>query len=288
LATTKNIRKAVIFALLSAVSLSLMALFVKLASPNTNNNMTVFFRFSISFIYIFIIMVVKKAKGQVFPYKTKHIWLHILRSFLSFATMMLFYYSLKYISLVNGNLLVMTNALFIPILSFLIFRKKTNFSHWGAVIIGFIGVVLVLNPDPATFNSKSLIALGAGFAGALAIMTIRIISKYDLPHTSMFYYFPLAFIMSAIVSIFNWQTPDLDTLILLLCVGIFGTFYQEFLIRASQYAASKIISSLLYTSIVFSGFLGLIFFGEAPSLISVFGIVFVCLGSLLTIKFVKD
>ena len=283
--TTKQ--KAVIFALLSALSMSIMASLVKLTVSYTTNNMTVFFRFAISFIYIIIIIIIKKLRGDALPHKTQHICLHILRAIFSVTAMIMFYYALRYIPLVNGNLLLMTNALFIPILAFLIFHSTTDLTHWTAVIIGFIGVILVLNPSNTIFNPVNLIALGAGLISAFALMTIRALSKYDSAHTSMFYYFSLACIFSGITAIFNWQTPNLHTLILLICVGIFGTCYQEFLTRALQYASSKIISSLLYTSIVFSGIIGLVTWQETPKPLVTIGIILVCLSGFLTIKFAK-
>lgn len=281
----RDINKAVLFSLLAAASMSIMALFVKLAAPHTNNNMTVFFRFTISFIYIAAIIVIKIARGQSFPYKTQHLPLHLFRASVSVATMMLFYYSLRYIPLIDGNLLIMTNALFIPILGIFILKKITGGKHWLAVLLGFIGIALLLKPGHDLFNPLSLIALSAGLASAMAYIAIRAISRYDHPYTSMLYYFPLAFIVSGIISIFHWQTPDLHTSLLLLCVGIFGTFYQEFLIRASRYASSKIISSLMYTSVVFSGLFGFTIFGEIPDILSAIGIVLVFAGCLLTIKF---
>ena len=283
----KTKHKAVIFALLSALSMSIMASLVKLTTSYTTNNMTVFFRFVISFIYIAIIVIIKKLRKDTLPYKTQHICLHLLRAIFSVTAMIMFYHSLRYIPLVNGNLLLMTNALFIPILALLIFHNKTNLTHWIAVIIGFIGVILVLKPSSTIFNPASMIALGAGLTSSFALMTIHALSKYDSAHTSMFYYFSLACIFSGIVAIFHWQTPNLHTLTLLIGVGFFGTCYQEFLIRALQYASSKIISSLLYTSIVFSGIIGLIAWQEKPESLVIIGIILVCLSGFLTIKFAE-
>ncbi len=181
--------------------------------------------------------------------------------------------------------MVITNALFIPILGIFIVKKITGGKHWLAVLLGFIGIAFVLKPGHELFNPASLIALSAGLTSAMSFIAIRAISRYDHPYTSMLYYFPLAFIASGIISIFHWQTPDLHTSLLLLCVGIFGTFYQEFLIRASRYVSSKIISSLMYTSVVFSGLFGLTFFGEIPDILSTIGIILVCASCLLTIKF---
>ena len=120
----KNIQKAIVFALLAAASMSAMAMYVKLAASHTNTNMTMFFRFMVSFVYIAIFFIVKKCKGYSFHYKTNHLWLHLARAVSSVATMILFCYSLKHISLVHGSTLIMTNALFIPLLVFFIFRTK--------------------------------------------------------------------------------------------------------------------------------------------------------------------
>lgn len=282
-----NIKKAVVFALLSTMSLSIMALFVKLAAPYTNNNMTIFFRFAMSFIYIVIVLTIKKSQGCQLRYKTEHIWLHLIRSSMGVLSMMLFYYSLRYITLVDGSLLMMTNGLFIPILILIIYGKKTTLGHWIAVSIGFIGVLLVLQPGSTIFHPASFIALSSGLTSALAIISLRVINKYDPPHLALLYYFVAAFIISGIISIFNWKTPDTHTLILLLCIGIFGTLYQEFLVRATRYASSNVVSSLMYTNILFSGLFGIIIWNEIPGIISIIGIVLVCSGGLLTINAAK-
>lgn len=283
-----NLKKATLFSLCAALSLSIMAAFVKLAAPHTHNNMIIFFRFMISFIYIFSIFVIKKIRKMHFPIKTQHFKLHMLRAIGSMTIMLLLYYSLAYIHLIDANLLFMTNPLFVPIFALLLFHKSTSKKNWLFIIAAFIGITLIIKPGYELFNPASLVALSAGIIAGLTILIIRILSTYDHPHTCMLYYFSMAFLLSGIISIFHWETPNLHILLLLLPVGIFGTAYQEFLIRASQYAQARIVSTLMYISVIFSGLIGWQIWGEIPDLLSWIGIILVCAGSILTLFFAKE
>jgi drug/metabolite transporter (DMT)-like permease len=280
-----HIQKAVIFSVGAAFSFSLMSFFVKLLSSYTNTSMIIFFRFGVSFLYVLVVLGIRNLQNRKISLKTNYLTLQIFRAIISLLAMFLFYFSLKYIPLVEGNLLIMTNSLFIPVLGFIFLKHKINKKHWGAVILGFIGVALILKPGHALFNPMSIFAFLAGLSIAVGLLSLRVLSKNDNPYTCMFYYFLIAFVLSAWMSLFYWKTPDGYTTLLLLAVGVFAVFYQEFLIRASSYAPAKITSALLYTSLVFSTLFGWFFFKNIPDLVSWSGIVIVCFSSILVIRY---
>jgi drug/metabolite transporter (DMT)-like permease len=282
-----NLKKATIYILLASFCLSLMALFVKLASKKTNNSIIIFFRFSISFLYILLIIFFKKLKNKNLHLKTKNIKLHIIRAVFSMLAMYLLYYSLRFIPILEANLLIMTNALFIPIIGFLFFQYKLSKKHLLAVIIGFTGVFFILRPSNMIFQFKALYALLSGFTASISFIYIRKISKVDHHHTSMFYYFLFAFVASLVLVLFNFEVLDFKTVMLLIAASIFGTLYQEFLIRASVYATAKFNSSMLYSSLIFSTIFGILFFKNIPTLITILGIILVVVGSILTIFYSK-
>jgi drug/metabolite transporter (DMT)-like permease len=282
-----NLKKATIYILLAAFCLSLMATFVKISSSYVNNSMIVSFRFTISFLYVLLIIFFKKLKNKNLHLKTKNIKLHILRAVFSMLAMYLLYYSLRFIPIVEANLLMMTNALFIPIIGFLFFKYKLSKKHLLAVIIGFIGIFLILRPSTMIFQSKALYALFSGLTASISFIYIRKISKVDHHHTSMFYYFLFAFLISIFLVFFNFEKIDKKTFFLLTLTGITGTLYQEFLIRASVYATAKFISAMIYTSLIFSTFFGVLFFKNIPTLITILGIILVIIGSILTIFYSK-
>ncbi|NGX55792.1 MAG: Riboflavin transporter [Candidatus Anoxychlamydiales bacterium] len=279
-----NLKKAFIFILLASFSLSLMATLVKIAILSVNNSIIIFSRFSISFIYILLVFLIKKIRKKSVPIKTNHLSLHIIRAITSMLAMFLFYYSLKYISLVECNLLLMTNVLFIPIIAIIFFKVKIPIKHWISILIGFLGIILILKPGFEIFQPKALYALLSGFIASISFIYIRKISKLDHHHTSMFYYFSFAFFASSVLVLFNFQSIDFKILLLLIGIGISGTLYQEFFIRATVYASVKFNSSLLYSSIIFSAFFGFIFFKNIPDLITFLGMSLIVIGGILTIQ----
>lgn len=278
-----NIKKAIIFIFIAALSLSLMALFAKLVSIDTKVNMIVFARFLISFLYILSILGFRKIRGQKTSLKTNHILMHFFRSILGLLALSFLFISLKYIPLVEANLLLMTSAFFIPVISALFLHGKTNIKHWVAIIIGFIGIIFILKPSPELFNPMAILALLAGFTIAIMMILLRRLSKYDHHYVIMFYYFMFICLVSASVSIFNWQKIDFHTMLLLLGVGVFGTIYQEFLIRATSYAPAKITSAMLYTSLIFSVLFDWFFYRDIPNMFSWIGIFMVFFSSILII-----
>ncbi len=283
-----DLKKAVIFCVLASISMSVMGLLVKITAQTTSNNMIIFFRFGISFIYVLGVLSVKKRSGVHITLKTNHFWIHFLRAFAGMMGMLFFYYSLKFITLVDATLLMRTNALFVPILAIVFLGSRTNFKTLCAILLGFLGVVLIIRPEVGVFDPMAIYALLGGLSSAVSISLVRKLSVHDSTHTSLFYYFTFAFIMSGIISIFNWRTPDLHVLLLLLGVGVLGTAYQEFLYRASANASAKIVTPLLYLNVIFSAILQWLVWKEIPDAASWIGFLLVLAGGTLIITFASN
>ena len=135
------------------------------------------------------------------------------------------------------------------------------------------------------FNIKSLYALLGGSFSALALLIMREQTKKDSVHLCLFYYFLIATIASGIITIFEYSPPDFTSLMYLCGISISGIFYQEFLIRGAEIAPAKVVSSMMYTSIVFSYLFSLFFFWEIPDTITTIGVCIVVLGGILTVQF---
>jgi drug/metabolite transporter (DMT)-like permease len=282
-----NTIKAVLLSTFAALSVSLMGLCVKMASPYTSPHFIVFSRFSVSLIYISVILALKRGKNLTFFPKTKHIHIHLIRSFAAVFAMLLLYYSLKYVSLVNANLLFMTNALFIPIFAWLFLSAKTNKKTWLGIAIAFTGVALVLKPDTNLFHSGSIFALFSGILSAVSLLAARSGVKYDSPHTLMAYYFPIAFLISSCLLLLHWEIPNLFATTLILGISITGIFYQECLIRATQYAPAKTVSTLMYASVIFSGLFDWFFWKHSLDAWSFLGIGLVILGNIVLLTYAQ-
>lgn len=275
-----NLPKAFIFGIGASFCLSVMGLFVKLVSPSASTNITIFSRFLISFIYIAIILGVRSLNGRHFSLKPQRFSLHLLRAFFGLLGMSLLYYSLRFIPLMDANLLTMTSPLFIPIITLILLGIRTRVSVLIAILVGFVGTALVLKPSHGIIDLHALYALGAGLASAFAIFMIREMGKRDHPQTMMFYYFLLTMLLSGTSLLFHCEMQwNQHTLLLLLGVGLSGTIYQECLIRGSCHAPASIMSTLLYLSVVFSTLFDWLIWGLIPDIYNQIGLILIVMSS---------
>lgn len=278
-----NNKLAFVFGILSAFSLSIMVLFVKLTAPYTTSGVIIASRFLISFMYILIILGGKYILGNPVSLQTQKPLMHLIRALFGLLSMLFLYYALRFISLVDGTLLSMTNALFIPIIAWLFFGVKTSKMVIFAIFLGFIGVVLVIHPWSSSINIHDFYALGSGVSTAISIILLREIARIDGPYVIMFYYFASAFIISIIIAACDWVMPSSHVILLLLCIGIFGTLYHDFLIRASGYAPAAIVSVFLYCSIGFSAIFDLVVWKVTPNICTCIGLLIICFTSYITV-----
>lgn len=270
-------KKALIFTAISALSLSIMAVFVKLALPETTTSMVILFRFSVGLLYVFLLGIFQRCRGDTLSLKAKAPFkIHLVRALTGVMAMMCFYSTFRFLSVTDGTLIMMTGPLFLPLFTFLIYRQRTHLQVIFGILLGFLGLILILRPDSGVFQPRALIGLAGGAFAALALMSLTRATRDDSPFTILIYYFPMAVILSGVFSIFNWEPLTEHVLELLLGVGFFGTIYQDCLVRASQYAPPTLVSTVMYISIIFSGCLDWILWRDVPSLISLMGMLVVC------------
>lgn len=283
-----NIKKAVFFSVSYGFLASIVTLLAKLAAPHTTDSMIVFFRFGVSVVYISIMLWIQHLRGKEIIFRTSRPGLHLLRAFAAFSGQFTIFYALAFIPLADANLLMMTSSLFIPVLGAIFLAHKTSMKNWWAIIIGFIGIALILKPGFEMIHPASLIGLASGLFVAISLLGVHELGKSEAPYTIIFYYFMLSFIFSTIVVVFNWHTPNLKTLLILIGIGFVGALTQECSIRALINAPAKIVAPLMYSIIIFSGLMDWIFWKHIPDLLAFIGIILTCFGSIFATVYGKE
>lgn len=274
---------AVLLTLGASLAYSIMGALVKLISIDTTNSTIVFFRFAIGLILLLPLLTCDKITNRPLKLKTKRPILHLIRGLAGLLTLLLLYYSIKFIPLVDAVLLNTTYPIFIPIIYWLIMRVSTSWKTWIGVLLGFIGIAFVLKPGHELFDTASIMALLSGITAAIAIVSTRILSKTESPRLITFYYFVLTTIISAFLVAIDWHMPSLYTLIILLAIGLVATLYQIFLTSALSKAPARLVSPLMYSAIIFSGIIGWLFWGNVPDMFSLIGTLLVFTGATIAV-----
>lgn len=276
----ENIALAALFAILSSAAFAVMCALGKIAQESVPQEMVLFFRFLIGFIVIFPFIFFDK-KHQL---KTQHLSLHFFRATCSFLILACTFYALKYITLTSAILLNITYPLFVPLLMYILYKKKISYAMQFSILLGFVGVIFVLQPkENDLLHLPSFIGLAAGFFASVSIILVKKLSAYDTSRQIVFYYSLISAVIALIFVLPHWQTPSPKIFLILIEMGIAGTVYQQALTYALKLANSTVVSPVMYSSVIFGGIIDWYFWSIAPNTFTLLGTVLLILGSLTTV-----
>jgi len=259
--------KSILWALAWGVFFSLTMSLVKFLSNNIAPLTLVMVRISFGFLF-FSPFILKAGIQQL---KTQKFFLHFLRaSFISLA-MLCTYYTYAHLPLALATSVGFTGPLITVLLSSFIFRERISLWQWFALILGYLGVLMMIQPQSFVFNIAILVALlGNGVTSCVVLLT-KYLSKTENTVQIMAYSTSLSFLL--IGSIFVWTTsfPNQEDLFLLAIGGGLGLLSQFCYIQALKYGQPSIIAPFEYIRLVIMIPLGYFLFGESISLLTLCG-----------------
>ena len=229
----------------------------------------IFFRNAFAFVPVLIYIWRTSGFGVL---KTRRPMGHLARSGVGLTGMVCGFTAVSLLPLTQSTALSFSSPLFMTALSALILREPVGRHRWAAVAIGFLGVVIMVHPDPAHFAGIGVVfALAGALAAAGAMIAIREISRTE-PGPTIVFYFTLAGTALGMASLpFGWVMPDTMTLVLLVCGGLLGGVGQLFLTEALRHASVAVIAPFDYTQLVWAGLIGYFVWQETPHVLTLAG-----------------
>ena len=190
--------------------------------------------------------------------------LQIFRGLTLFFANILFFYSISIISMAKALTLAFVAPLITTALSSIFLGEKVGFRRWSAVIIGFLGSLIVIQPGFIEFSLASVAALGTGLFYGIYLVITRKLHTSDSPLLTLL----LTGVVGAIVASFLvpvvWINPTLSQWSLLALMGIFACLGHFFLILSLKYADASKLAPFGYFEIVTNVILGYYYFGDFP------------------------
>jgi drug/metabolite transporter (DMT)-like permease len=275
----QNLLLGALFILLAEWFFASMGAAVKLVTVELPSEMAVFMR-NLFGLALMLPLVWRNGlpglKTRVFP-------IHLLRALAGVSAMYCFFYALAHLPLADGMLLKMTAPLFMPLIALLWLGEQLSRRILIALSIGFLGVVLVLNPE-GEFNRIALVGLLGGALASLAKVSLRRLGHSE-PSVRVVFYFALTSTLISVIPMFwAWQTPDLRQWGLFALVGLMGTLGQLLLTRGYAIAKAASVSPFTYASVLFGALYGYLFWGESASLQFFIGALLIALAGILALR----
>jgi drug/metabolite transporter (DMT)-like permease len=257
---------------------SLMSVFIKMAYAYSNETTITFFRF---FSSLAILAPVYFITGRP-NIKTSVPFLHLLRGFFGFLMFTLYTISLQILPVENALALNSTYPFFVPIILFFFFRESVPKNVIVGIIVGFIGVYAVVNPSTSEyFNWAAIFALLSAVFSAASNVTIRTLRKTENSFSIVFYFFLFATVVSFFYMVSNEQEFNIKVIWLLLGIAITSLGSQQCLSYVLKYLHPNMVSSLMYSAIVFGFIFSWLFWGKVPTYMQLVGVIIIIVGNLM-------
>ena len=220
----------------------------------------VFFRaFSGSIISLYLVY-----HSGIKSIKTKKPVRHFVRAFSAVGCVVLYIFGIKYLLLSENIAIAHSAPIIAALLAVPILGEKIGIHRMLAIVIGFIGVLVIVKPGTDLFQLKSLLPIGSAFFMASVYLTTRSLMNTEFSTSIVFYYSFALLFTSLIFFPSDFIIPDTFNLILALSLGIMGSMGHYFMSQAARHADVAVTSPFEYSSFIFVGVMGYLFFYEIP------------------------
>ena len=266
----------IIFMTIAMFSLSVNDIIYKNLSFNFPVWEAVFFR-ALSGTIISLLMVYFSGFKSI---KTKKPIRHFVRAFSAVGCVVFYIFGIKYLLLAENMAIAHAAPIIAALLAIPILGEKIGIHRSIAILIGFLGVLIIVKPGTDVFNLYSLFPLLSALFMASVYLTTRSLMNTESSASIVFYYSIALLLTSLIFFPKNFIIPDTFNLICAMSLGVMGSIGHFFMSKAAKYADVAVTSPFEYTSFIFLGIMGYLFYSEVPSMTIIIGGILIVIASI--------
>ena len=203
--------------------------------------------------------------------RTKILIIQVLRGLALVSEIILFTYSFRYLPLADAHVMAATVPLMVLALAVTILGEKVGFRRWLAVIIGFLGILIILRPGFEEWNPILILPLLGAVGFAVYLVLTRMAARHDSVGTSAFYTGIVGFIILSFMVPTQWESPTIQEWGWLIVASILGLVAHISIMKGLTLSEASALQPFNYIVLVWATFLGFVVFGDIPDLITCSG-----------------
>lgn len=253
--------RAIAFMMVGGLSMVLMQASVKLLSDALHPFVITLFRALLVFIIILPILL-WNGLGTV---KTSSIKLQVIRGGVGGVCMLCMFTGFSLVSLPEATSLLFTVPIFATILSVMFLSERVGIKRWGAIFLGFAGILVITRPD-VSLNLGHLLLLSSAILWSISIVIAKKLTEKDAIISITFWQAMGCVPLALIASLFVWEMPTLTQLLYLLGIAGLGTLGHALVYASLKLGKVSFLLPLDYIRIIWSTLLGFLLFGSLPTL----------------------
>lgn len=229
-----------------------------------------FLRYFVHFFWVMVIYLPRHGFSLARSAKPR---IQILRACLLFSGTALNFTALKYLPLTTTIAIFFAAPMVVCLLSIPILKEKVGIKRFAAIVVGFIGVLIIVAPWNDSFDYHVFLAVGAMSCVSGYFVLSRVVAGIDSNAVTQFYCsaVPTLILGTIILSIWEWPSSSLHWGLLVL-VGSLGMFGHSVLTLAHKFAEASVLAPTVYSQIIYITILGWFVFGDVPTTSTIVGI----------------
>ena len=265
---------------MSVCAFSIMDLIVKW-SDSYPLGQVLFFRGFFGLVIYFFLIPRERLKNF---YYTKRAGLHFLRCLFGLIALISIFIALRNLPLATVVSISFAAPIFTTIFSIFFLTEKVGFYRWLAVIVGFIGIVIISEPGFSSLNLYFIFPIIFCLGLSYVAIAIRQLSTTEPVWLIALNFSAAITIVSFFTIPFGWVMPNLKDLILLSFIGIFGGVANLWLSQSYKFSEVSLVTPLKYLALVFAIIFGYLIWNEVPSTKTLLGALLVIISSIIIFR----
>ena len=246
---------------------ALMASSVKYLSNDLHPIIICFYRCLMGLILILPFII----KNNFYALKSKNIKLQFSRVIINIFSMIFWFSAIGIMQFEKAAALGFTTPLFTTILAIIILKEKIRFHRTAALLIGFLGILVIVRPGYVPLELGAVFILASAFSFSFVLIIIKKLSAIDSSQTIIFYHLLLSTPVFFILSLFYWETVNLNQLLIFTLMGASGLLSHWCLAQAFKLSDTTFVMPLQFTKLIWASLIGFFIFTERPDMWTWFG-----------------
>ena len=251
-----------ILSLISTFSAAIMVTGIKILSSDLNPFVLAFYRCFFGLIIILPFLFLQKYNDL----KTKNIKLQFLRCSINVYSMISWFIAIGTLQLEKAAAIGFTTPLFTTLLAIIFLGEVIKIHRITALIVGFIGILVVIRPGFVEIEPDVLWLLSAAFSFSFVIIIVKKLTEKDTSLTTAFYHMLFLTPPTFVISLFYWQNINLNHFMILLIVAIAGFITQVTSNQSLKMSDTSFVMPLQFTNLIWLSFIGYALFAELPNI----------------------
>lgn len=234
---------------------------------------------------VFLSVLPAIANGFPGNLKTNQPFTHIFRLIGAFIALSTGIWAVSVLPLTTATTLAFSQVFFVTLLAMKFLNEPIGLQRILAVIVGFIGVLIVLRPSLGGIaDMNSFIPIICAMGASVAVTCVRKLSQTESIATLLSYQAIFVGLLSGVPMFWLWVTPNWSDFLFMVAIGIVATIAQWTGIKALREGEASIISSIAYMQLIYASLLGYLLFSEIPDSFTLIGASVIIGSAIYTIQ----